>query len=305
MQRLLTILLTTLLFACNGGQNEEDNPPRGLKIVATTGMIADLVGEIAGAQAEVIGLMGPGVDPHLFQASQGDIRFLARADIIFYNGLHLEGKMTNILAKMGRRQKVIAIGEAIDKSLIIRPDASAYAFDPHIWFDVSLWRQTIPMVVRSLAEADPQHAELYARRGEKYAAELDSLHRWVATEIATIPAEQRILITAHDAFTYFGRAYGIEVRGLQGVSTVAEFGLRDVSDLVELIASRRIKAIFVETSVSEKAVLAVQNGVADRGWQTQIGGRLYSDAMGGSASGADTYVGMVRSNVTTIVRALR
>ena len=274
-------------------------------VVCTTGMVVDLAQRIGGDRVRVIGLMGPGVDPHYYKASQGDLAKLDRADVIFYNGLSLEGKMQDIFGKMARIKRIVAVADAIDKADLLQPDELEGHYDPHIWFDVSLWSKTINSVVRALSEIDPEGAESYQRNGVLYREELGALDAWVKEQVEQIPSGQRVLITAHDAFSYFGQAYGIEVMGLQGISTVAEYGVNDVTGLVDFISERKIRAIFVESSVPERSIEAVRQGCLQRGHTVSIGGTLFSDAMGGQGSGADTYVGMVRSNVETVVGALR
>lgn len=276
-----------------------------LQIVATTGMIADLAGEVGGAQVDVTGLMGPGVDPHYYKATQGDLRRLTDADLILYNGLFLEGKMQDIFGKMSRSKTVVAVSTGLPETSLRRPPEFKGHFDPHVWFDVGLWRQTIDIVETALSEARPAYADSFAARATVYRQQLEALDTWVREQVLTIPAQRRVLITAHDAFGYFGQAYDVEVLGLQGISTVAEYGVNDVRELVDLIVARQIPAIFVESSVPERSINAVREGCLARGHKVVIGGTLYSDAMGGAGSGADTYVGMVRSNVTTIVEALR
>lgn len=302
MKQLLYLVLV-LLFGCQAPDSQTDSGK--LRIVCTTGMIGDALQIIGGEQAEVTTLMGPGVDPHLYKATQGDLRALSAADLIFYNGLHLEGKMGEILEKVGRLKPAIALGEGLSETQLINSTDYPDAFDPHIWFDVARWSEAIAYAAAALTQIDTLNAALYQQRTERYRNELDHLDRYVAAQIATVPAAQRVLITAHDAFTYFGEAYGIEVRGLQGISTVSEYGLRDISELVEFIVSRRIKAVFVESSVPRKSLEAVVEGCARRGHQVQIGGTLYSDAMGEAGTPEGTYVGMVRANVETIVGALR
>jgi manganese/zinc/iron transport system substrate-binding protein len=267
-------------------------------------MIADAVLNIAGDSLDVEALMGPGVDPHLYKATQGDLKKLSQADLVFYNGLLLEGKMGEVLEKLARIKPVVALGSSIDTSLLLASPLYKDAFDPHIWFDVSLWKQAVQKVSHSLQEFDPSNAEYYQRNTIRYLGQLDSLHRQVQQQIALIPQEQRVLITAHDAFEYFGRAYNIEVRGLQGISTVSEFGLKDITDLVQFIIDRKIKAVFVETSISERSINAVVEGCRQKGHEIQIGGSLYSDAMGASGTPEGTYIGMVNANIVTITMAL-
>ncbi len=276
-----------------------------LQIVCTTGMIGDAIARVAGDRAEVVSLMGPGVDPHLYKATQGDLRKLNRADLVFFNGLHLEGKMGEVLEKVGQLKPVVALGDSLPSRRLINSTNYASAHDPHIWFDVALWSEAIGLASQTLARLDTAHREQYLQGYATFQAELEALDEEVNRRIHEIPEQQRILITAHDAFEYFGRAYDIEVRGLQGISTVSEFGLKDVSDLVNLIVDRGIKAIFVESSVPRKSLEAVVEGCKQRGHNTTIGGTLYSDAMGAADTPAGTYPGMVRANVNTIVSALK
>ena len=303
MRRIYVLLCALIATACSAPEQEASNGR--IKIVATTGMVADLARNIGGDRVEVIGLMGPGVDPHYYKASQGDLARITDADIVLFNGLFLEGKMEGIFAKMARSKKVVAVAGGIDEKNLRRPPEFLGHFDPHIWFDVSLWMQTVEVAVASLSELDPEGVEVYRRNGEQYRARLDALHQWVIEQVGQIPEQQRVLITAHDAFGYFGLAYGFEVVGLQGISTVAEYGVNDVTQLVDQIVERQVKAIFVESSVPVRSIEAVRQGCLNRGFEVVIGGTLYSDAMGGAGSGADSYVGMVESNVNTIVGALR
>jgi len=253
----------------------------------------------------VVALMGPGVDPHLYKATQGDLKKLTSADIIFYNGLHLEGKLGEVLEKLSRTKTVIAISADIPHSLLREVPGFQGTHDPHIWFDVSLWKEAVKKIRAALIDFDDSNADHFTASADNYLLQLDSLHNAVQSSILEIPEAQRVMITAHDAFGYFGDAYSIEVRGLQGISTVSEFGLRDVTNLVDFIIDRKIKAIFVETSVSERSIEAVVQGCQQKGWQVKIGGSLYSDAMGAAGTKAGTYIGMVDANVTTIVNALK
>lgn len=299
------LLHLLLLWGCEAPDNTAGATDGKLQIIATTGMIADALEEIVGDQAEVVALMGPGVDPHLYKATQGDLKRLTDADAVFYNGLHLEGKMGEVLEKLARLKPVVALADQLPKASLINSTDFASAYDPHVWFDVSLWSEVVGIAGEEMGRIDPEHAALYRTNANAYQEKLRQLHLWVAAEIQKVPQKQRVLITAHDAFEYFGQAYGIEVRGLQGISTVSEFGLRDVSELVDFIADRGIKAVFVESSVPEKSLKAVVEGVTQRGHTTTIGGTLYSDAMGAEGTEAGTYPGMVRANVRTIVEALR
>ena len=276
-----------------------------MQIVATTGMIADAIENIAGSHAEVIALMGPGVDPHLYKATHGDLERLTEADLIFYNGLHLEGKMGEVFEKLAHQRPVVAVGDRIPEEKLRKVPGFQGAYDPHIWFDVALWKEAVKVASEYLQGYDTAHRMDYQAATERYLRQLDSLDATVKTSIARIPEPQRVLITAHDAFGYFGDAYGIEVRGLQGISTLSEFGLRDVTNLVDFIIDRKVKAIFVETSVSGKSIEAVIEGCQKRNWKVQIGGNLFSDAMGADGTPEGTYVGMVHANVMAIVEALK
>tara|TARA_R110001599_G_scaffold151792_4_gene336788 strand:+ start:7940 stop:8851 length:912 start_codon:yes stop_codon:yes gene_type:complete len=301
-KHFLPLILSFLLFAC-GNPKETNNEI--LTIVTTTGMIADVAKNIGKDSVSVAALMGPGVDPHLYKATQGDLSRLQGADIIFYNGLHLEGKMGEVFEKLERIKNVIPVSRGVDSTFFLSDPVYTGAFDPHIWFDVSIWEATIKEVLITMVEADPKNQAYYEKNALAYAAELNNLHEWVTDQIASIPLDQRILITAHDAFNYFGRAYGIEVRGLQGISTLSEFGLKDRVDLVNYIVNKKIKAVFVETSVSEKNIKAIIEGCQQKGHNVVIGGKLYSDAMGADGTAEGTYIGMVKANVTIMVNALK
>ncbi len=297
------LLLSSLFFSCSqGGESKEGQKP---SLVATTGMIADGMQEIVGEEFEVIGLMGPGVDPHLYKATRSDLTKLRKASVICYNGLHLEGKMGEILEKVGLNKPVIALGEGIPKDQLIYHGENQDSQDPHIWFDVSLWMKALSHATKELKDIYPEKADLFQQNLNTYLDSLAQLDSRAREALATIPPQQRVLITAHDAFSYFGEAYDVEVRGLQGISTVSEFGLKDIKDLVDFIVERNIKAVFVESSIPSKSLEAVVSGCQDRGHEIEIGGTLYSDAMGDKGSDAGTYPGMVRTNVRTIVEALR
>lgn len=293
------------ILSCALGCGTPERGDQPIEVVCTTGMVADLARNIGGDRIAVVGMMGPGVDPHYYKASQGDLAKLTAANLILFNGLFLEGKLEDVFAKMARRKQVLAVAEHLPEERLLRPPEFEGHFDPHIWFDVSLWAQTIEPVVARLSALDPDGAAVYRQNGARYRARLDSLHQWVVEQVALLPEGRRVLITAHDAFGYFGRAYGVEVVGLQGISTVAEYGVNDVTRLVDLIVEREVKAIFVESSVPVRSIEAVREGCLERGFPVEIGGTLYSDAMGAAGSGADTYVGMVESNVNTLVGALR
>lgn len=298
----LLIAVLLLAVACTERKVKENGK---IKIVTTTGMIKDAVENIVGDRAEVTALMGPGVDPHLYKATQGDLEKLTSADIVFYNGLHLEGKMGDVLEKLGRQKPVVAVANNIPDSLLRTIPGFDNTHDPHIWFDVKLWENAVATMADFMIRYDSTSARVYQSNATKYRARLDSLDDSVKKQISQIPQTQRVLITAHDAFGYFGDAYTIEVRGLQGISTVSEFGLKDVTELVNFIIERKVKAIFVETSVSQKSINAVVEGCNQKGWPVKIGGSLYSDAMGTAGTPEGNYIGMVHANVNTIVTALK
>ncbi|MEH0155911.1 zinc ABC transporter substrate-binding protein [Limibacter armeniacum] len=299
---LIVGLLTLLMAAC--GTTEKQKGEK-LTIITTTGMIEDAVKNITGELADVEGLMGPGVDPHLYKATPSDLQKLRGADIVFYNGLHLEGSMTDVLEKFARKKAVFPLSDGLDEKKLRTPEDGSTVHDPHIWFDVELWSQAVSYAAEKIAAQDPDNATVYKTNAEKYLQQLHELNNWTRTQIQSIPSQSRVLITAHDAFGYFGSAYDIEVKGLQGISTVAEFGLKDISGLVNFIVSHKIKAVFVETSVPHKSLEAVVSGCHEKQHNISIGGTLYSDAMGALGSEAGTYIGMVKSNVNTIVSALK
>ena len=275
-----------------------------LNVVTTVGMIRDVVQNVGGDHVHATGLMGPGVDPHLYKASEGDVRRLFRADVVFYGGLHLEAKMAEVLEEMGGRTRVVAVTDAIPRDRLLAPAEFQGAYDPHVWFDVKMWEMTVDTIASTLAAADPANAAAYRRNATAYHARLDSLDAYVRAQAERVPRPQRVLVTAHDAFNYFGRAYGFQVRGLQGISTASEAGTGDVQALAEFIARRRIPAVFVESSIPRRTIEAVQEAVRDRGWDVRIGGSLYSDAMGNPGTPEGTYDGMVRHNIDTLVGAL-
>ena len=273
--------------------------------VATVGMIADIVKEVAGEHANVTGIIGEGVDPHLYKPTRHDVVALSRADIVFYNGLMLEGKMGDVLVRVARRGKpVFAVTEEIleDGDYVLTDDTRHY--DPHVWMDVKGWIRAVEVVARGLSEYDTAQAADYRANADAYIAQLEKLDAYARRVIASIPENQRVLVTAHDAFNYLGRAYGIEVRGIQGLSTESEAGVQDIEKLIDFLARRGIPAVFVETSVADKNVRALVEGARARGHKVAIGGELFSDAMGTPGSYEGTYIGMIDHNVTTIARAL-
>lgn len=275
------------------------------RVVTTVGMITDVVQNIAGDKAEVKGIIGQGIDPHLYKPTRGDVIALRGADIIFYNGLMLEGKIADVLVRTARSgKKVVAVTEALLEGGNYVMNNASDAYDPHVWMDVKAWIAATAEVEKALAEFDPPNAALYRSNAAAYTAKLEALDAYAREVLGTIPPEQRVLVTAHDAFSYLGRAYGITVRGIQGISTESEAGVRDIENLISFLVANKIPAVFVESSVSDKNVRALVEGTRAAGHTVVIGGELFSDAMGAPGSYEGTYIGMIDHNVTTIARAL-
>lgn len=279
-------------------------PREKVKAVATIGMIADVVREVGGDRVRVTGLMGEGVDPHLYKASPGDVRAMSSADIIFFNGLHLEGRMADLIVRMAGRTKVVQATDAIDESMLREPPEYEGHYDPHVWLDVSLWQSVATRVRDALIEKDPAGKDAYTAAAAEYRLLLGELHGYATSTLQTIPQSSRVLVTAHDAFGYFGRAYGVEVLAIQGISTDSEASLQDINALVDTLVARKIPAVFIESSVPRKTVDALIEGCKGRGHTLAIGGELYSDALGKHGTLEGTYVGMVMHNVDAITTAL-
>ncbi|MEV5113247.1 metal ABC transporter solute-binding protein, Zn/Mn family [Peribacillus frigoritolerans] len=292
-----------VLTGCGNDTAESGNGNGKLDVVTTTGMIGDLVENIGGKHVEVTSLMGPGVDPHLYKATQGDVKTLDSADMIFYNGLHLEGKMTDIFEMMSKDKPTIAVTEDFKENQLRKVGATEH--DPHVWFDVKLWIVAAEAVKKELIAKDPDHEAEYRENYEEYVLQLEELDKYVHEEINKVPEDQRVLVTAHDAFGYYGQSYGLDVRGLQGINTLSEYGSKDVTDMRNYLVENKIKAIFIESSVPRKAIEAVIQGAGKQGHKVEIGGELFSDAMGERGTEEGTYIGMVRHNTDTIVRALK
>ena len=281
-----------------------DFSTRTIQIVATTGHVADVARNVGGERVAVAALMGPGVDPHLYKASAGDVMTIQRADVVFYSGLHLEGRMIEIFERLARTKPTYAVTTSIPVDKLRTPPEFAGSYDPHVWFDPTMWSHTADTVADRLSELDPKSATLYRANADRYKQQLAELDDYAREQLSKIPPEARVLITAHDAFGYFGAHYGLDVRGLQGISTASEAGAADVQGLAEFIASRKIRAIFVESSVPQATIEAVQAAVRSRGYQVEIGGQLFSDALGEAGTPEGTYIGMFRANVDTISKAL-
>lgn len=301
MRRLIGVLLTVCAFlgGAPAGASAET-----LRVVATTSMIADAVRQVAGPRAEVTALMGPGVDPHAYRQTRSDIARVLRADLVLWHGLYLEAQMEEFFKALETRKPVVAVGEAVPRNDLRRHDEYEQRFDPHVWMAPRLWGFVVVAVRDALAAQDPEGTDIYHRNAAQHIAEIGELDRYAASVLASVPAAQRTLITAHDAFNYFGDAYGFDVVGIQGISTEAEAGLRHIETLVDLIVARDIGALFVESSVSERNVRALIEGVSAAGRQVAVGGQLFSDAMGAPDTYEGTYIGMIDHNVTTIARAL-
>lgn len=297
---LLIIVIACSFFNCKS----EKKTNQKLNVVTTTSMITDLVSNIGGDYINLQGLMGSGVDPHLYKASEGDVSKLSNADIIFYNGLHLEGKLVEVFEKM-KNIKTIAISDALDEKTLIGSEYFASNYDPHIWFNIDYWMQTTQFVVNKLSEAIPEQKETFEANGVKYLEQLKALKNELKTTIETLPESKRVLVTAHDAFNYFGKSFGFEVVGLQGLSTATEAGVQDVQKLSAFIIEKNVKAIFIESSVPKRTIEALQASVNSKGHHVTIGGSLYSDALGNVGTVEGTYIGMFRYNVNTIVNALK
>lgn len=316
MNQLHTLLTTTALaalfalapFGCDRASGTgASGPPTGYPytVVTTVGMVRDIVRQVAGDKAIVSGVIGSGVDPHLYKPTRTDIATLLEADVVFYSGLMLEGKMIDTFVKLSRDGKpVFAVTEGVDESFLLSPPDMEGHQDPHVWMDPEGWMKGVEGVAASLAKYDPANGSVYQANAQKYLAELRKLDEYATKSLGSIPEPQRVLITAHDAFNYFGQAYNIDVRGIQGLSTESEAGLQDLNSLVQFIVDRDIKAVFVESSVAPKNVQALIDGANARGKTVTIGGTLFSDAMGAEGTYEGTYIGMIDHNVTVITRAL-
>lgn len=302
--RCVAVALAALALTATASAQGDAARADPVRVVATVGMIGDVAAEIAGPCADVVTMMGPGVDPHLYQATSGDVRDLGRADLILYGGLSLEGQLGEVLARFGERVPTLAVSEAgVPETDRIRTD-DAYGVDPHVWMDVSAWAGIVGPVADALAAAAPACADDVRRRADAYRAQLDALHAWAVDAMATIPNGHRVLVTAHDAFAYFGRAYGLEVVGIQGVSTEAETSVADVRAAARTLAERDVPAVFLETTIAPRTVEAVLAAARDLGAEAELGGSLYADAMGEAGTADGTYIGMIRANVAAIAHAL-
>ncbi len=316
---ILGLLLIALLFIAGGcrpsdagsgtpnGKSTSDsnqNQQQPYNIVTTTGMITDIVEQIAGDHASVTGLINSGIDPHLYQPTRSDIQSLMNADIVFYNGLHLEGKMTDAFERIAQQTKAFAVTAQLDRQQLLAPEEYEGNYDPHVWMDPQAWGSAAKVIANALITHDPQNESSYTANLETLQSQIADLHQYALDSIASIPEDQRVLVTAHDAFSYFGNRYGFEVVGIQGISTESEAGVRDIERLVELLVTRKIRAVFVESTVSYRNIQALIAGAKGRGHDVIVGGELYSDAMGEPGTYEGTYIGMIDHNITIITRAL-
>jgi len=276
----LFLFVFLIIIGCNSNQSTDGSKDGKIRVVCTIGMITDIVKNVAGDKVEVIGMMRAGVDPHYYKPTPKDIQTLSSADIVFYNGLHLEARMGGVLAKMSGDIQTVAVTDGIDRVRLLKPDEYEGQYDPHVWFDVSLWMKAVEKVRDTLCENHPDDKSVYQKNAEAYLAKLSELDKYVRTQTELIPTDQRVLVTAHDAFNYFGSAYGFRVRGLQGISTSTEASIADVQNLAIYIVEKRIPTIFVETSVSTRKIDAVKAAVNAKGFEVELGSPLYSDAMG-------------------------
>ncbi|WP_171206738.1 metal ABC transporter solute-binding protein, Zn/Mn family [Ruegeria sp. HKCCA0235A] len=275
-----------------------------LKVVATTGMIADAARQVGGDQVDVKGLMGPGVDPHAYRQTRSDIVAMTRADLILWHGLYLEAQMEDFFHDLERKRTVVAVAEGIDTSTLRAHDDYADKYDPHVWMTPELWRDVVLEVQAALTEVRPEAAEVFAANAQAHLADIDRLTAYADQVLASVPDNNKVLVTAHDAFGYFGESFGFEVLGIQGISTQSEAGLNRIGELVDLLVDRKITAVFVESSVSDRSIRALIEGAAAKGHEVHVGGELFSDAMGEEGTYEGTYLGMLDHNITVIASAL-
>ncbi|MEZ6035601.1 MAG: zinc ABC transporter substrate-binding protein [Planctomycetaceae bacterium] len=302
------LLLAVLLSGCQDTADSSASQAAGtaqkINVLATVGMVADLVKQIGGDHTSVKQLMGSGVDPHLYKATRDDMQQIMSVDIVFSSGLMLEGRLQDTLEKVSAKRPVFAITSRLPAEMLLAPDGGTGHPDPHVWMDVAAWASCVDVIVDSLSELDAQHADAFRANAALLREQLQALHEYGLSSIASIPQSNRILVTSHDAFSYFGRAYGLEVVGVQGLSTESEAGLQRINELVDLLVERKVSAVFVESSVPRKNILALIDGAKSRGHDVKVGGELYSDAMGAEGTYEGTYVGMLDHNITLVTRAL-
>ncbi len=302
MKKIILVSLLSVFIACDSKKKSSGK----LKVVSTTTMLTDLLKNIGGDKIELQGLMGAGVDPHLYKATAGDTQKIVNSDVLVYSGLHLENKFEEIFKKMEQQKKhIIVASDALEKSDLFESKDFEGNYDPHMWFDTNNWIKITKHVTKKLTEIDPKNADYYTQNGQKYVEDLEKLTKELTAKVNELPVEKRIMVTAHDAFNYFGRQHKFKVVGLQGLSTASEAGAKDVIELANFIIKHKLKAIFVESSVPPSTIEAVQASVRDKGHEVEIGGTLYSDALGNPGTEDGTYIGMYKTNVKTIVEALK
>jgi manganese/zinc/iron transport system substrate-binding protein len=304
----IAVLLVFSALLLNSCRLEENNPSErlgDLHIVVTTGIIEDGLASLVQGQCDITSLMGPGTDPHMYKPTPSDVELLDEADVIVANGLHLEGKMAEMLEKYAQEKTVIFISDGIKKKDIIKSAYFKDANDPHIWFDTKIWLEGLAYVTEELIKIDSTLDSTLTVNYAEYKGEIEMLDKWIADELDGLDEGQRILVTSHDAFSYFGRRYGIEVQGIQGISTLSEVGLKEISDMVDFVIDNKLKSIFVETSTSSKTAQSIVDGCKDKGYTVQLSGPLFSDALGEPDTDAGSYIGMIKANVKTIVAGLK
>lgn len=309
--RALVLLIWIAAVGCSQNASttpQSASPSTGaggpIAAVATVGMVADLVRNVGGRHVTVTQIMGAGVDPHLYKPTRDDVQTIMQGNIVFYSGLMLEGKMTDTLIKVARNKPVIAVTEGLEPGQLLEPEEMQGHYDPHVWMDVAAWSLCVDVVADALCEFDAGHAETYRANADDYKRQLDDLQRYAVESLGSVPKDRRVLVTSHDAFNYFGRAYGLEVLGVQGLSTESEAGLQRINQLVDLLVDRQVQSVFVESSVPRKNIDSLVEGARSRGHAVSIGGELYSDAMGPDGSYEGTYIGMLDHNTTLVTRGL-
>lgn len=300
----MALIATALAFTFGATPLQAAPKKYPYEVVTTVGMVNDIVRNVAGDKAQCKAVMGAGVDPHLYKPTRDDVSAMTRADAVFYSGLMLEGKMADTLVKVARSKPVFAVTELIDEKTLLEPADFNGHYDPHVWMDPSAWARCVEAVGKSLEEYDPANADLYKKNAAAYAERCQALHAYGQKVLATVPKESRVLISSHDAFNYFGRAFDLQVLGVQGLSTESEAGLQRINELVDFIVKNNVRAVFVESSVSPKNIEALVAGVRARGGELKIGGELFSDAMGAEGTYEGTYLGMLDHNITLVTRAL-
>ena len=298
---VLTVVFMVVFMVATPKGNAQEAP---INVLVTIAMVGDVVENVAGECANVTALMGAGVDPHLYEASAQDVRLFQESEVIFYSGYSLEGQLGEVLERFGEQKPTVAVSPAAINPSDLITVQDIYGIDPHLWMDVSLWAQITTAISDTLVEVRPDCAETMTVNAENYRSQLSALHDWIAASIATIPEPQRLMVTAHDAFNYYAKAYGIEVAGIQGISTESEAGIADIRDMASLVAERGVPAVFVETTINPRTIQAVVDAAAERGHEVVIGEELFSDAMGDEGTLGGTYIGMLYTNTRHIVEGL-